>query len=181
MILFFGPPGSGKSVQGELLVKRNGWSWLSTGQLFRDSSDPEVLERLAKGELIDDKLTNKVLDEALRRADDKTRVVLDGYPRNREQAKWLDMHLPEHGREIMAIVVFNVPKEELIRRLAGRGRAEDSLEVIEKRLNIYFENTKPVLEFYEKENVPVVRVDGQGDVTEVHERIQKAIEACSLA
>ena len=181
MVLFFGPPGSGKSVQGELLVARNGWSWLSTGQLFRDSSDPEVLERLAKGELIDDDLTNKVLDEALRRTDDKTRVVLDGYPRNQEQAKWLDAHLPEHGREIVAIVVFSVPKQELIRRLAGRGRAEDSLDVIERRLNIYFENTKPVLEFYEKQDVPVIAVDGHGDVSEVHERIQKAIEACSLA
>jgi adenylate kinase len=181
VILFFGPPGSGKSVQGELLVARNGWSWLSTGQLFRESSDAEVLERLAKGELIDDDLTNKVLDEALHRADDKTRVVLDGYPRNRKQAEWLDSHLPDHGREIIAVIVFNVPQEELIRRLAGRGRAEDSLEVIKKRLTIYFENTKPVLEFYEKQGVPVISVNGHGSVSEVHERIQKAIEACSLA
>lgn len=180
MILFFGPPGSGKSVQGELLVKRNGWNWLSTGQLFRDSSDPEVLARLAQGELIDDALTNKVLNEALQQADNKTRIVLDGYPRNRQQAEWLDEHLPKHGREIAAIIVFEVPKEELTRRLAGRGRAEDSLDVIEKRLNIYFANTKPVLEFYEKQGVPVVHVDGHGDVTEVHERIQKAIEECSL-
>lgn len=180
MILFFGPPGSGKSVQGELLVKRNGWNWLSTGQLFRESSDPEVLQRLAQGELIDDQLTNKVLDEALKKADDQTRVVLDGYPRNRKQAEWLDEHLPKHGREIAAIVVFEVSKEELIRRLAGRGRAEDSLDVIEKRLNIYFDNTKPVLDFYEKQGVPVLRIDGHGDVNEVHERIQKAIEACLL-
>ncbi len=180
MVLFFGPPGSGKSVQGELLVKRNGWNWLSTGQLFRESSDPEVLERLAKGELIDDALTNKVLNEALRNADDKTRVVLDGYPRNRSQAEWLDIHLPEHGREIVAVIVFNVPKEELIRRLAGRGRAEDSLEVIEKRLSIYFENTKPVLDFYEQRKVPVITVDGHGEVSVVHDRIQQAVEACSL-
>ena len=180
MVLFFGPPGSGKSVQGELLVARNGWNWLSTGQLFRDSSNPEVLERLAKGELIDDTLTNKVLDEALHHAKDNTRVVLDGYPRNREQAEWLDSHLPEHGREIAAIIVFEVPREELIRRLAGRGRAEDSLDVIERRLNIYFENTKPVLDFYEKQGVPVVTVNGHGSVTDVHDRIQKAIEACSL-
>jgi adenylate kinase len=107
--------------------------------------------------------------------------VLDGYPRNRSQAEWLDAHLPEHGREIVAIVVYEVSKEELIRRLAGRGRAEDSLEVIEKRLNIYFENTKPVLEFYEKQGVPVLTVDGHGEVPEIHDRIQKAIEACSLA
>ena len=180
MILFFGPPGSGKSVQGELLVERNGWSWLSTGQLFRDSSNPEVLERLAKGDLIDDALTNKVLDEALHKANDKTRVVLDGYPRNKAQAEWLDKHLPEHGREIVAVIVFDVPKEELVRRLAGRGRVEDSLDVIEKRLAIYFENTKPVLDFYKRRNVPVMTVNGHGPVGEVHDRIQQAVEACSL-
>lgn len=181
MVLFFGPPGSGKSVQGELLVKRNGWSWLSTGQLFRESSDPEVLKRLAKGELIDDELTNKVLDEALHQSSDKTRVVLDGYPRNRSQAEWLDRHLPENGREIVAVIVFTVPKDELTRRLAGRGREEDSLEVIEKRLNIYYENTKPVVDFYEQRDVPVVTVDGYGTVSEVHDRIQQAVETCSLA
>lgn len=181
MILFFGPPGSGKSVQGGLLVKRNGWNWLSTGQLFRDSSDPEVLSRLAKGELIDDALTNKVLNDALHRADDQARVVLDGYPRNREQAEWLDKHLPGHGREIMAVIVFNVPGEELMRRLAERGRVEDSPEVIERRLDIYLENTRPVLEFYEKRNVPVITVDGRGEVSEVHERIQQAVETCLLA
>lgn len=180
MILFFGPPGSGKSVQGELLVKRNGWHWLSTGQLFRESSDPEVLDRLEKGELIDDELTNKVLNEALIKMKDKARVVLDGYPRNRAQAEWLDDHLPEHGREIAAVIVFEVPKQELIHRLAGRGRAEDSPEVIEKRLAIYFERTKPVLEFYEQHNVPVVTVDGYGDISVVHERIQQAVETCSL-
>jgi adenylate kinase family enzyme len=57
MILFFGPPGSGKSVQGELLVKRNNWLWLSTGQLFRNSKNPEIHKRLATGELFDDELT----------------------------------------------------------------------------------------------------------------------------
>lgn len=181
MILFFGPPGSGKSVQGELLVKRNGWNWLSTGQLFRDSSDPEVLERLSKGELIDDELTNKVLNEALRERSNKSRIVLDGYPRNPKQAEWLDKHLPEHGREIAAVIVFEVPQEELVRRLAGRGRAEDTLEVIEKRLDIYHKNTKPVLDFYVHRNVPVITVNGHGSVTEVHDRIQKAVEQCSLA
>jgi adenylate kinase len=181
MILFFGPPGSGKSVQGELLVKRNGWTWLSTGQLFRDSSDPEVLSRLAKGELIDDELTNKVLNEALHKAEDEKRIVLDGYPRNPSQAAWLDEHLPKHGREIKAIIVFEVSKDELVRRLAGRGRVEDSPKVIERRLDIYHENTKPVIDFYRNTGVPIKTVDGHGDVTEVHERIQRAVEECSLA
>lgn len=178
MILFFGPPGSGKSVQGELLVKRNGWTWLSTGQMFRDSEDPEVLDRLKSGELIDDELTNKVLDQALQGIDTDNHVVLDGYPRNPSQAAWLENHLPKHGREIRAIIVFETPKEELIKRLSGRGRTEDKLDVIEKRLNIYANNTKPVLDFYRKRGVQVVEVDGLGSIEAVHERIQEAVEQC---
>jgi adenylate kinase len=178
MILFFGPPGSGKSVQGELLVKRNGWTWLSTGQMFRDSEDPEVLERLKSGELIDDELTNKVLDQALQGMQTDNHVVLDGYPRNPAQAEWLQSHLPSHGREIRCVVVFETPRDELVRRLSGRGRTEDTPAVIEKRLDIYSRNTKPVLDFYRKHGIQVVEVDGLGSVDEVHERIQQTVEQC---
>ncbi|HET6924376.1 MAG TPA: nucleoside monophosphate kinase [Candidatus Saccharimonadales bacterium] len=180
MILFFGPPGSGKSVQGQLLVQRNGWNWLSTGELFRNSKDPEVLARLATGELIDDAMTNEVLDTALRAIKDKAYVVLDGYPRNTEQAAWLDEHLPQQGREIKAVIVFEVSEEELVRRLSGRGRDEDKPEVIKHRLDIYYRQTKPVVEFYERLGVPVCRVDGHGSIEEVHERIQQAVEAQNL-
>lgn len=178
MILFFGPPGSGKSVQGDLLVKRNGWQWLSTGQLFRESKDPEVLSRLASGELIDDELTNKVLNDALQHIDGKVKVVLDGYPRNTEQARWLVDNLPTHGREIRCVIAFNVPKEEIIRRLSERGREEDVPAVIEKRLNIYHEKTKPVLDFFAGRGVSLLEVNGHGSVEEVHERIQQAVESC---
>ena len=178
MILFFGPPGSGKSVQGELLVKRNGWQWLSTGQLFRESKDPEIHKRLATGELIDDQLTNKVLDEALKHIDSTTKVVLDGYPRNTDQAQWLVDHLPNHNREISCIVEFNVDSDEIVRRLSQRGRAEDTREVIERRLEIYREKTQPVLDFYEDRQVPILHIDGNGSVEDVHERIHQVVDAC---
>ena len=178
MILFFGPPGSGKSVQGELLVERNHWTWLSTGQLFRDSNNPEVLERLTNGELIDDELTNKVLDEALRGVDADGQVVLDGYPRNPAQAQWLENRLPEHGREIRCIIVFETPQEELVKRLSGRGRTEDTPEVIAHRLDIYARSTKPVLDYYRQRGARVVEVNGMGSVEEVHERINKVVEQC---
>ena len=178
MILFFGPPGSGKSVQGDLLVKRNNWQWLSTGQLFRESKDPEVHKRLATGELIDDELTNKVLIDALKGIEGSVKVILDGYPRNTEQAEWLVTNLPEHGREISCVVLFDVPKEEIIRRLSERGRAEDVPEVIERRLNIYHETTKPVLDYFHNLGVPLLKVDGDGAVDEVHEKIQQAVQEC---
>ncbi len=180
MVLFFGPPGSGKSVQGQLLVARNGWKWLSTGELFRESNDPAVLERLTAGELIDDDMTNKVLSEALERLGDDTHVVLDGYPRNTSQAQWLVDYLAGRDSEIKAIIVFDVPEDELIRRLAGRGRDEDKLEVIKRRLEIYNEQTQPVLNFYESRQLPICKVDGNGDVNVIHERIQQAVEQQQL-
>lgn len=178
MVLFFGPPGSGKSVQGELLVERNGWQWLSTGKLFRSSKNPEIHKRLATGELIDDELTNKVLDEALKGIDKDTVVVLDGYPRNIDQAKWLIDHLPNHGREIDCVIEFDVPEEELMRRLSDRGRAEDVRDVIERRLAIYREKTTPVLDFLQSQAVAIQTVNAEGSIEEVHERIQDAATAC---
>ncbi len=180
MILFFGPPGSGKSVQGQLLVERNGWKWLSTGQMFRESTDPEVLARMATGELINDDMTNRVLDTALHTVKDSAHVVLDGYPRNVGQAQWLLDHLPNHGREIAAVIVFQVPEEELVMRLSGRGRSEDSVDVIKRRLEIYEEQTHPILDFYEAHNLHIIKVDGQGDINDIHEKIQAAVEEKQL-
>lgn len=180
MVLFFGPPGSGKSIQGQLLVARNGWSWLSTGELFRKSADPKVLAHLATGELIDDDMTNRVLSEALSDMQNTRHIVLDGYPRNTAQAEWLLKNLPKYQRSVEAIIVFDVSKEELTKRLSGRGRSEDNLDVIKRRLDIYDERTQPVLDFYEKNGVPISKVDGLGTVGTVHDRIQEAIEKCEL-
>jgi adenylate kinase len=178
MILFFGPPGSGKSVQGQLLVERNGWQWVSTGDLFRNSKDPEVLKRMAGGELIDDELTNKVLDDALAEIDSDTDVVLDGYPRNIDQVRWLEEHLPSHDRTIDCVILFDVPRDVLIERLAGRGRAEDTLDVISHRLDIYEQKTSPVLDFYNDNGTPIQVVDGNGDISDIHERVQDAVMSC---
>lgn len=177
MMLFFGPPGSGKSVQGQLLVARNHWSWLSTGELFRKAEDPAILARLATGELIDDEMTNQVLFEELKKHPDLSKVVLDGYPRNALQAEWFIEHLPRHGEEIKTVIVFETPREELIRRLSGRGRDEDKLEVIERRLNIYEKRTQPVLDLLLKRGHTICKINGQGSVGVVHDRIQAAVEA----
>jgi len=146
--------------------------------LFRDSKDPELLQRLAAGELIDDELTNKIVNDALHGVHDDGRVVLDGYPRNPAQAQWLEENLPKHGREIRAVIVFETPQEELVKRLSGRGRTEDTLEVIEKRLKIYHHNTKPILDYYRQHGVKIIEINGLGGIEEVHDRIQKAVEQC---
>jgi adenylate kinase len=178
MVLFFGPPGSGKSVQGQLLVERNKWRWISTGDLFRNSQDPEVLRRMASGELIDDELTNKVVSAALSEIDSGVDVVLDGYPRNLDQVQWLDKHIGDYGRSIDCIILFEVPHDVLIERLAGRGRSEDTLEVIKHRLDIYAEKTSPVLNYYRDNGRPIQIVNGNGDRNDIHVRVQEAVIAC---
>jgi adenylate kinase len=178
VILFFGPPGSGKSVQGQLLVEQNGWQWLSTGDLFRKSRDPELLRRMATGELIDDELTNKVLAEAIQGVDKSKRLVLDGYPRNVEQAEWLLRQSPNYGRRVECVVGFEVPRNELIHRQIGRGRSEDAPEVIGHRLDIYQEKTRPAIDFYKDQGVPVMSIDGIGSIAEVHERVREAVAKC---
>lgn len=178
MVLFFGPPGAGKSVQGKFLVEHYNWQWLSTGEMFRNSQDPEVLERLASGELIDDTLTNKVLADALSKAQPGVRVVLDGYPRNTDQAQWLHENLPHYGRDILCAIVFDVSREEIILRLKDRGRPEDTPEVITRRLAIYHERTQPVLDFYKDKGTPLFVIDGSGTVEEVYKRVQAAVDSC---
>ena len=91
MILLFGPTGAGKSMQGQMLAVRQGWKWLSTGEMLRSSSDPEVIRLLKTGELINDELTYEVFTEAV--ADAKRRqfpnIIVDGFPRTKAQAAWL--------------------------------------------------------------------------------------------
>jgi adenylate kinase len=181
MILFFGPAGSGKSVQGQLLIERNGWQWLSTGDIFRKSQDPEVLQRLSTGELIDDELTNRVLDTAVQGVEGDTQIVLDGYPRNLDQIKWLMEYLPQHGRHLDCVVLFDVPREELIKRLMSRARPDDTPASISRRLDIYEEKTRPVVDYCSGHGVPVLHVNGEGLIPEIHERIQAAVMACLKA
>ena len=181
MILFFGPPGSGKSVQGQMLVERNGWKWLSTGQLFRKRPTKRFWPAWPAANLSATKMTNRLVDDKLHELKEMRQIVLDGYPRNVVQAQWLVDNLPAHGREIAAIILFETPEDELVRRQAGRGRVDDTEDVIRRRLEIYKEQTQPVLDFYKAHDVPTIIVDGFGTVDEVHDRVQSAAESQQLA
>lgn len=180
MIIFFGPAGAGKSVQGQILAARHGWRWLSAGQLLRDTRDPELLKRMATGALVDPAVVNGVVQVALEKAKDIDHIIMDGYPREMPQAEWLIGALPQHNRSIKLVVVLEVPKNELIRRLHIRGRADDSAEAIEERLQIYHEEVYPVLTYLTKERIHIAHIDGSGTVGQVHDRIESELEACSL-
>jgi adenylate kinase len=181
MVIFFGPPGSGKSVQGQLLAARHGWRWLSTGHLLRETSNVEVVATMRKGSLVSDDLVNHVFDEALHRARDIEHIIVDGYPRHVEQAKWLLKLLPKHERTICAVVILDVDDDEILHRLEIRGRLDDAPEIVRKRLAEYREQTRPVVDFLQGQGVHVETVDGMGSVGTVHDRIEEVMEECSLA
>jgi adenylate kinase len=181
MILFYGAPGSGKSVQGQMMAARHDCRWLSAGALLRDSRDKAVLEKMHSGEFVPDEIVNKAVGEAIGRSASVEHVILDGYPRHLEQAEWLVGELPKHERSINAVVVLEVPTAEIMRRLRIRGRADDSPEAVSKRMADYQQTADQILEHYRALGIPVEIVDGVGSVGEVHDefmRLYKNVYPC---
>ncbi|HET7629925.1 MAG TPA: nucleoside monophosphate kinase [Candidatus Saccharimonadales bacterium] len=181
MIIFFGPAGAGKSVQGQILSARHGWRHLSAGQLLRDTHDHELIKEMQTGALVDESRVNQIMGQALENSKDLDHVILDGYPRQLTQAKWLIDHEPEHERSIKIVVVLEVPKSEILRRLKVRGRVDDTEAAIEERLRIYRQEIYPILSYFTDEKIYVVHIDGTGTVGQVHDRIEAELEAQGLA
>lgn len=180
MIIFFGPAGAGKSVQGQMLTARHGWRWLSTGQLLRDTHDAELLKKMSSGELIDNETTQQVFGDALERAKDIDHVVLDGFPRTQKQAEWLVEAQKKHGRSMNLVIVLEVPQSEILRRLQLRGRVDDTPETVARRMNIYRQEIYPILTYLTNQHVRIVHIDGTGSVGQVHDKIEDELESCSL-
>lgn len=181
MLIFFGPAGAGKSVQGNLLAARNDWRWLGAGQLLRDSKDPELLKMMSTGKLVEPEVVNRIMSQALSRASEKVhKVILDGYPRQLEQAKWLIDGEGGKNRKIELVIVLEVPRSELLRRLEIRGRMDDTPEVIDERLRIYRQEMYPVLNYLNEKGVRIAHIDGTGSVGQVHDRIMEEIESCRI-
>lgn len=180
MIIFFGPAGAGKSVQGQILAARQGWRWLSAGQLLRDSRDVELLNLMQTGALVPGEKMNEIMGDALHRAKDIDRVIMDGFPRQLPQAEWLVNAQAEHARAIDLVIVLEVPKSELLKRLGVRGRVDDTPEAIDERLRIYRTEMYPILSYFTEQGINIVHIDGTGTVGQVHDRIMEELEACKL-
>lgn len=181
MIVFFGPAGAGKSVQGQMLAARHGWRWLSAGQLLRDAHDMELLKQMQTGKLVDSEQVNKLIGNAIKRSHTVDNVILDGYPREMSQAKWLVENRTHHGRDIKLVVVLEVPKSELLKRLEVRGRVDDTPDAIDERLKIYRTEMYPILSYMTEQEINIVHIDGVGTVGQVHDRIMEELKAHGLA
>ncbi len=180
MIIFFGPAGAGKSVQGQILAARHSWRWLSAGQLLRDTHDSKLINEMQTGDLVESGRVNDIIGDALGRSKDIDHVILDGFPRQLVQAKWLIDSQPQHQRSIALAVVLEVPRDDLLKRLTLRGRKDDEPEIIEERLKVYRQEIYPILTYLTEQNIRIAHIDGTGTVGQVHDRIEAELKACSL-
>lgn len=181
MIVFFGPAGAGKSVQGQMLAARQGWRWLSSGQLLRDTHNLEIIKEMQAGKLISSDKVNDLVGEALARAKNLKHVILDGYPRNLSQAKWLIESKEKYDKNVELVVVLEVPRSELITRIEVRGRVDDTPEVVNERLKIYRTEMYPILSYFTEQGINIAHIDGTGTVGQIHDRIVDELVACKLA
>lgn len=185
-IVIFGAPGSGKGTQSEYLIDEYGLFHISTGEVLRDHiSRGTNLGKIAdayisKGNLIPDELMVSILADLLDNTEEaKGGVIFDGFPRTIDQAKALRAMLAERGAKVDAVIGLHVDDNELVERLLKRGkesgRSDDNLETIQKRLEVYHSQTKPLRDFYTEEG-NYLGIDGSGDIKDIFERIKAAIK-----
>lgn len=184
-LLLIGPPGAGKGTQAAELAKAFGIPAISTGDIFRENVKNETeLGRQAKafmdrGEYVPDSLTNDLVRDRLSQPDAQNGFLLDGYPRTIDQVHELDDILAASGTSLDAVVLITADTDEVVRRLLNRaieqGRADDTEEVIRRRMEVYAEQTAPLVDVYSSRNL-VREVDGLGAVAEVTERILAALK-----
>ena len=173
MIILMGLAGSGKSTQGQLLAAATGKVWLSAGQVLRDTGDPEVKAIQESGKLVPNELVERLMiDGMLKAVREGKDVIIDGFPRDAEQAEWLAENL---ATVMKLVLIIEVPKSELTRRLELRGRSDDTREAIEERFRIVEQNICSICEILSAKGIKIKKVDGMGTPEEVSMRIQQVV------
>ena len=177
-LLFLGPPGAGKGTQANLYCKKYGLDHLSTGELLRDEVSScsdlglQAKEVMNKGELVSDELVLSIVEGRLVNIDKGW--LLDGFPRNVNQANSLKKLLEKINQPLEAVISIKVADDYLIKRLLARGRDDDNEDVIANRLKIYREKTSPLINLYSEQQI-LVEIDGNADIDVVFSCIEQAL------
>ena len=189
-LLLIGPPGAGKGTQAALLSQHFGIPAISTGDIFRynvKNQTPLGVEAkgfMDRGEYVPDSLTNSLVRDRLSHDDALGGFLLDGYPRTIDQVHELDSILSDAGKRLDVVVQLTADTDELVRRLAHRaeveGRADDTPEVIRRRLEVYESQTAPLIDVYAARGL-VAMIDGLGEIADVTARIVEALAARGLS
>jgi adenylate kinase len=216
-IIFLGAPGAGKGTQAASVAGELNLVHLATGDLFRQALEKgtelgiKAKSYMERGELVPNQITIDMVSEQLSALGDKKGVILDGFPRNLEQAEALDKALAEQDKKVDKVIYIKVSEKELMKRLGGRWicrrcqapyhittsppkvwgrcdrcggelyqRPDDTEESIKKRLKVYFTETMPLIDYYQRAG-KLLEVDGEGEVAEVAKRITSALKGASIA
>jgi adenylate kinase len=186
-LMLMGPPGAGKGTQAKRLAAQFGIEHISTGELLRQevtAGTPvgqQAEEYLDRGDLVPDDLVRDMLLKRLIEADGRGGFLLDGYPRNLAQAEEARRLATERGIGVDAVVALDVSQDEARRRLLGRAgdqdRSDDRGTIIGRRLEVFEHATRPILDFYRDQGVPVITVDGEQPADQVTQEILEKLAA----
>lgn len=185
-IVIFGAPGSGKGTQSDLIIKKYGLEHISTGDVLRNEIKNETelgktaKEYIDKGQLIPDELMVNILASVYDSfGKEHQGVIFDGFPRTIPQAEALKEMLSERGHKVAAMIELDVPEDELMTRLVKRGkesgRSDDNEETIKKRLDVYHNQTAPLIEWYKNEGIHH-HIDGLGKLDRIFGDISAVID-----
>lgn len=187
-IIIFGPPGAGKGTQSKIIENNHGLRQLSTGDILRSevASQSELGLKckaiMDAGDLVSDEIIINVIKNAIQEEASKNGVIFDGFPRTIAQAEALDEMLKDIGQSIDHVVVLEVDRNALLERITGRAqesgeqsRADDTAEVLEKRLDVYNSQTAKVLPYYRAQGL-VRNIDGMKPIENVTEQINSVLK-----
>ncbi|HEY9609348.1 adenylate kinase [Allocoleopsis sp.] len=179
-LIFLGPPGAGKGTQAKLLADLLEIPHISTGDILRSAiaqATPlgkKAKSYMEKGELVPDELLLDLVCDRLKQPDAHKGWILDGFPRNVSQAAFLEKLLQELNQVFDYAVNLDVPDEVLMSRLLGRGRHDDNEQTVRRRLEVYRNETEPLIGFYsERSSLKVI--DGDRSVEEVTQSLQQVV------
>jgi adenylate kinase len=189
-LLLIGPPGAGKGTQAVRLAETYLIPAISTGDIFRSNvKNQTALGKKAKvymdaGDNVPDSLTNDLIRHRLEEPDAENGFLLDGYPRTTDQVRELDEFLSSHGAALDAVVELVADPDVVVGRLRKRsieqGRSDDDEAVVRHRLDVYAQQTAPLVDVYDDRGV-LVKVDAIGDIDEVSARIISALAERGIA
>jgi len=180
-LIFLGAPGAGKGTQAEALAAVQNIPHISTGDILRQAvTDKSPLGLQAKsymdeGELVPDSLIMGLIKERLGQADAKQGWILDGFPRNLDQAQALNQLLQQMEQNYDQVIYFEVSQEALVNRMLERGRKDDNEVTVRRRLDVYQEQTVPLIKFYQDINSLQI-VDGNSDVVTVSNSLRQLLK-----